>query len=173
MQRRRLPQDESRLPYPPPARRKRRPPGRGVVRKGGESPAPAREHPPHRSAWVKPSDRSAESGVGGTWSPWRAGGCCGAAAASSLAGVKSKIRKGGEAAEMELLETPFRGTSWAVSDLPHSAWEDGAGTRLQGAKPTEAQSVRVAPATCSLCSQRCPDSVTPALDSPWAVWLPG
>lgn len=66
MQRRRLPQDESRLPYPPPARRKRRPPGRGVVRKGGESPAPAREHPPHRSAWVKPSDRSAEGGVGGT-----------------------------------------------------------------------------------------------------------
>lgn len=35
---------------------------------------------------------------------------------------------------MELLETPFRGTSWAVSDLPHSAWEDGAGTRLQSAK---------------------------------------
>lgn len=67
---------------------------------------------------------------------------------------------------MELLETPFRGTSWAVSDLPHSAWEDGAGTRLQGAKPTEAQSVRVAPATCSLCSQRCPDSVTPALGQP-------
>lgn len=72
---------------------------------------------------------------------------------------------------MELLETPFRGTSWAVSDLPHSAWEDGAGTRLQGAKPTEAQSVQVPPETCSLCSQF-PHSVTPALDSSWAVWLP-
>lgn len=41
---------------------------------------------------------------------------------------------------MELLETPFRGTSWAVSDLPHSVWEDGAGTRLQSAKPTGARS---------------------------------
>lgn len=64
---------------------------------------------------------------------------------------------------MELLETPFRGTSWAVSDLPHSAWEDGAGTHLQSAKPTGAQSVRVAPPNCSLClrSQHYPDSVTP------------
>lgn len=52
---------------------------------------------------------------------------------------------------MELLETPFRGTSWAVSDLLHSAWEDGAGTHLQSAKPTGAQSVRVAPRNCSLC----------------------
>lgn len=69
---------------------------------------------------------------------------------------------------MELLETPFRGTSWAVSDLPHSAWEDGAGTHLQSAKPTGAQSVRVAPPNCSLClrSQHYPDSVTPPeLDS--------
>lgn len=65
---------------------------------------------------------------------------------------------------MELLETPFRGTSWAVSDLPHSACEDGAGTtHLQSAKPTGAQSVRVALPNCSLClcSLHCPDSVTP------------
>lgn len=62
---------------------------------------------------------------------------------SSLTGLKSQIQRGGEAAEMELLETPFRSTSWAVSDLPHSAWEDGAETRLQSAKPTEAQSVPV------------------------------
>lgn len=72
---------------------------------------------------------------------------------------------------MELLETPFRGTSWAVSDLPHSSCEDGAGTtHLQSAKPTGAQSVRVALPNCSLClcSLHCPDSVTPpppALDS--------
>lgn len=65
---------------------------------------------------------------------------------------------------MELLETPFRGTSWAVSDLPHSDWEDDAGTHLQSAKPTGAQSVRVAPPNCSLClsSQHYPDSVTPS-----------
>lgn len=65
---------------------------------------------------------------------------------------------------MELLETPFRGTSWAVSDLPHSSCEDGAGTtHLQSAKPTGAQSVRVALPNCSLClcSLHCPDSVIP------------
>lgn len=69
---------------------------------------------------------------------------------------------------MELLETPFRVTSWVVSDLPHSAWEEGAGTHLQSAKPTGTQSVRVAPPNCSLClcSQHCLDSVTPpALES--------
>lgn len=150
MQRRRLPPDESRLPCPPPARHKRRPPGRGVARKGGESPAPAREHPRHRSARVKPSGRPR-----GKRRRWHLvpseGGRMLWSCSSSLAGVKSQIRRGGEAAEMELRETPFRGTSWAVSDLPHSSWEDGAGTRLQSAKPTEAQSVRVAPASCSPC----------------------
>lgn len=76
---------------------------------------------------------------------------------------------------MKLLETPFRGTSWALSDLPHSAWEDGAGTHLQSAKPTGAQSVRVAPPNCSLClcSQHYPDSVTPQRwTAARAVWLP-
>jgi hypothetical protein len=82
MQRRRLPPDESHLPCPPPARCKRRLPGRGVARKGGESPAPAREHPRHRGTVVKPSDRPEASGVGGTSSPRRAGGCCIAGAAA-------------------------------------------------------------------------------------------
>lgn len=167
MQGRRLPPDESHLPCSPPARHKRRLPGRGVERKGGESPAPAQEHPRHHDTGVKPSGLAWRQAASVALRPL--GGRADAVELQQLPGEgKIPNLKGRGGSRDRASRNSLSRHQLDCFRPPAQRLGRWCGDTSSESKAHQSAKCPVAPPNCSLClcSQHCPDSMTPpALDS--------